>query len=149
MRVLSRSKKAAARAMRPSVLAAGRLLGMRYGGGESRVEICPTSPRRAALSPARSQPPPRARHGTRKQFGCARGGAQLPRPAVRSVPVDLDDHRVALPAAGADRGNAKPAAAAAELVDKRRQDTGATCADRVTEGDRAAVDVHLALVDAQ
>src|SRR3954467_8649257 len=61
---------------------------------------------------------------------------------------DLEDHRVALAAAGADRGDAEPAAAAAQLVDQRAEDAGARGPDRVAERDRPAVHVDLRLVDA-
>src|SRR6185503_2259677 len=65
----------------------------------------------------------------------------------RLAAVHFDDHRVALAAARADRRAAEPAAAAPQLVDERHQDAGAAGADRVAERDRAAVHVHLGLVE--
>src|SRR5215211_6884926 len=62
--------------------------------------------------------------------------------APRSCKSDLDEERVALPAAGADRGESEPASVPAQLVDHRREDAGARRADWVAEGDSAAVDVH-------
>src|SRR5690348_15767728 len=64
-----------------------------------------------------------------------------------SAAIDLDDHRVALTAARADRGAAQPAAAPAQLEHERAEDPRARGADRVAERDRAAVDVDLVLVD--
>src|SRR5579864_3330812 len=61
----------------------------------------------------------------------------------------LDEERVALAAAGADRGETEPAAAATELVHHRPEDAAAACADRVTERDRAPVHVHDPLVGAE
>ena len=62
---------------------------------------------------------------------------------------DLEEQRVALPAAGADRGEAEPTAVAAELVDHGADDAGARRADRVAERDGAAVHVHLLGVGAE
>src|SRR5579871_839934 len=62
---------------------------------------------------------------------------------------DADEDRVALSAARADRGAAQPAAAAAQLVDERGEDSRAGGADRVAERDGAAVDVDALLVDAE
>src|ERR1700722_13508485 len=62
---------------------------------------------------------------------------------------DLQDNRVALSAAGADRGAAVAAAATAQLVDERADDARAGSADRVTEGNSTTVDVDLVLVDAE
>src|SRR6201990_2796149 len=56
---------------------------------------------------------------------------------------DLDEEGVALAAAGADRSEPEPAAVAAQLVDHRGEDSPARRADRMPEGDGAAVDVHL------
>src|SRR5205085_8174697 len=64
-----------------------------------------------------------------------------------SVAVHLEDDRVALPAAGADRRAAQAATAAAKLVDQRADDASARRADGVPQGDRPAVHVHLLLVD--
>src|SRR6476620_4089238 len=66
-----------------------------------------------------------------------------------SVPGDFDHDRVALTAAGADRGDAEASPAPTQLVHKRADDAGAGGTDRVAKGDRAAVDVDLALVDAE
>src|SRR5215218_4154860 len=62
---------------------------------------------------------------------------------------DLEDHRVALTAAGADRRDAEAAATPPQLVDQRAEDACARGTDRVAQRDRAAVDVHLGLVDAE
>ena len=62
------------------------------------------------------------------------------RPRRHDWPAATSD-RVALPAAGADRRAAEPAAAAAQLVDERADDARAGGADRVPERDGAAVDV--------
>src|SRR5947199_7404284 len=57
--------------------------------------------------------------------------------------------RVALTAAGADRGDAEAAAATVQLVHQRADDAGARGADRVTERDRAAVNVDLVFIDVE
>src|SRR4051794_6624322 len=62
---------------------------------------------------------------------------------------DFEQNRVALAAAGADRGEAEAAAVAVQLVDHRREDPGARGADRVPEGHRAAVDVDLLGIGAE
>src|SRR3954469_7395669 len=64
-------------------------------------------------------------------------------------PSDLHDHGVALAAPRADRRAAIAAAATAQLVHQRAEDAGARRADRVTDGDGAAVDVDPLLVDAE
>src|SRR5437660_12727699 len=61
--------------------------------------------------------------------------------------IHLDDDRVALATARADRRAPEAAAAAAQLVHERAQDARAGGSDRVPEGDRATVDVDLVLVD--
>src|SRR3954468_18906731 len=61
--------------------------------------------------------------------------------------VDAEDHRVALPAARADRRAAQPAAAAAQLVHERAEDARARRADGMAERDGATVDVDAVLVD--
>src|SRR4051812_40797256 len=68
-----------------------------------------------------------------------------------SVPVAMypQDHGVALAAARADRRHAEAAAPAAQLVDDRAEDACARGADRMAEGDRAAVDIDAVLLDAQ
>src|SRR5215210_15731 len=63
--------------------------------------------------------------------------------------VDLDDDGIALAAAAADRRAAEAAAPALELVDEGADDAGSRGADRMPERDRAAVHVHLLLVDLQ
>src|SRR5437764_4497306 len=72
-----------------------------------------------------------------------------PSTVIALSPVDLDDHGVTLAAARADGGHAEPSAATAQLVRERHQDARAARPDRVPEGDRAAVDVHLRLVHAE
>src|SRR5436190_15141116 len=69
--------------------------------------------------------------------------------ASRSDAIYFDDDGVALATAGANRGHAEAAAAAAQLVHERAQDAGSGGADRMTERDRPAVHVHLRLVDAE
>src|SRR6266511_4901970 len=74
----------------------------------------------------------------------ARPRSRQPTPILAcSRSSDLEQKGVALPAAGADRREPEAAAVAAELVDHRAEDTGARGADRMAEGDSAAVDVHL------
>ena len=51
-------------------------------------------------------------------------------PAPPRRDLDLEQHRVALAAAGADRGEAEAAAVSAQLVDHRREDPRAGRADR-------------------
>src|SRR4051812_43231464 len=63
--------------------------------------------------------------------------------------VDFEDHRVALAATRADGRHTEPAAAPAQLVDERADDARAAGADRMPEGDGAAVHVDLRLVDSQ
>src|SRR4029079_10907169 len=55
----------------------------------------------------------------------------------------LDDGGVGHAAAFAHRLEAVPAAGALELVEQRRHQAGARCAERVTERNGAAVRVHL------
>src|SRR5512147_320667 len=59
----------------------------------------------------------------------------------------FDQHRAALPAADADRRDAALSAGAHERVQQVEHDPRARRADRVTERDRAAVDVELRLVE--
>src|SRR6059058_3517387 len=68
---------------------------------------------------------------------------------ARPQPLDLDDHRVALTTAGADRRAAEAPAASAELEHQAAEDACSGGADRMAECDRAAVDVHPVLVDPQ
>ena len=67
----------------------------------------------------------------------------------RSRLRDPDDQRVALAAAAAQRSGADAAAATLQLEREVQHDAGAGHADRVAEGDRAAVDVDLVLGDAE
>src|SRR5262245_16369157 len=62
---------------------------------------------------------------------------------------DFDQKRVALPAAGTDRGQSQSAAVPAQLVHHRPDDAAATRADRVAERDGAAVHIRLLLVGAE
>src|ERR1700759_4671856 len=66
-----------------------------------------------------------------------------------SAAIDLDDHRVALASARADRGAAEAAAATAQLIDQGAEDARARGADGMAQRDRPAVDVDLVLVDAE
>src|SRR5688572_11998569 len=61
----------------------------------------------------------------------------------------LYDHGDALAAADARRGQAVALLAAAQLVEQRQHEPRARRAERVAEGDRAAVHVQLRLVDAE
>src|SRR5215216_330159 len=67
-----------------------------------------------------------------------KGGAS----SVISSATHLNHDRVALPAAGADRGQSESAAAPPQLKHQRQDDPGTAGADRVTERDRTAVDIH-------
>src|SRR5581483_2413705 len=58
-------------------------------------------------------------------------------------------HRNALTAADAEGGEAEMGIAALHLVQEGDEDTGAAGADRVAEGDGAAVDVDLLGVEAK
>src|SRR5581483_9259017 len=82
---------------------------------------------------------------------CAAGPPSDPRggPQARRKGLDLDEQRVALAAAGADRREPEPAAVPAQLVHQRPDDPAAAGADRVTEGDGAAVDVRPLLVGSE
>src|SRR4051794_38950946 len=62
---------------------------------------------------------------------------------------DLDDQRVALTTAAAQGGRADATTAAAELQRQGQHQPGAGHADRMAQGDRAAVDVDDVLVDLQ
>src|SRR5690348_4263120 len=59
----------------------------------------------------------------------------------------LDDGDVGLAAALAHGLHAVSTASALELVEQRRHQPGAGCAERVTQRDRAAVDVDLGEVE--
>src|SRR4051812_37109034 len=66
-----------------------------------------------------------------------------------SVASELHEQRIALAAARANGGDAERAAAALQFTHERADDARTGGPDRVTEGDRAAVDVDLLLVDAE
>src|SRR5947209_11427663 len=70
-------------------------------------------------------------------------------PVGPSAAIDLDDHRVALAAARADRGAPEAPAAAAQLEHQRAEDPRTRGADRMAQRHRSAVHVHLVLVDAE
>src|SRR3954452_23096580 len=76
---------------------------------------------------------------TRSTFSCdiARGSGRF------------DDRRQALADADAHGGNAEAAAAVAELVGECADEARARAAERVADGDRAAVDVELLVGDAE
>ena len=61
----------------------------------------------------------------------------------------FEDRRQALADADAHGGDAVLAAAAAQLADQGAGEAGAGAAERVAEGDRAAVDVEPLLLDAE
>src|SRR5438874_7082193 len=56
---------------------------------------------------------------------------------------DIDQQRIALTAAGADRCETETASISPQLVDHRAEDAGARGPDRMAECDGAAVDVDL------
>src|SRR4029453_2993452 len=64
-------------------------------------------------------------------------------------PSDLEQERVALATAGADRREAETTAVAAQLVHHRAHDPRARGPDRMPKRDRAAVHVHALLVGAE
>src|SRR6478736_3325353 len=69
---------------------------------------------------------------------------------IVSPPSDpFDGHRDRTAATEAERGEAEPAVAPDQFVGERRDDPGATRPDRVTERDRAAVDVDLVPIEPQ
>ena len=61
---------------------------------------------------------------------------------------DLHNHRHTVPPAKAQRSHATLAAGAAELVNKRGEDSSAGGADGVAEGDAAAAEIELGFGDA-
>src|SRR6266498_2976513 len=69
--------------------------------------------------------------------------------ARASSGLDPDDQRVALPAAAAERRRADSAATPAQLLREGQDQPRAAHPDRMTERDRAAVDVDLVLGDAE
>ena len=70
-------------------------------------------------------------------------------PRLKLIPRDFDHARVALAAAGADRGDAEAAAGAAQLVHQRGDDPSPGRTDRMAQGDGAAVRVHDRGVDSE
>src|ERR671919_2103171 len=105
----------------------------------ARPKCMPLDPAIRVLSRSKNAAERRSAGGGGKSVG---GGASL-------GAVDLENNGVPLAAAAADRGAAEPAAAAAKLGDQGADDPRAGGADRVPEGDRAAVDVDVVLVDAE
>src|SRR3954452_12670403 len=98
---------------------------------------------------ARSAAPPRGRRPT---WPSRPGPGRHPStacPMMGSGGGDLHDQGVALAPAAAEGGDAGQAAASAELEGEVQHDTGAEHADRVTERDRAAIDVDLLVGDAE
>src|SRR5215210_7605250 len=89
----------------------------------------------------------RVRHHQTTSNETLRGGWLRTRPS--SPASHLHQHRVALPAARADRGEAPAAAPAPELVQERRQDPSPARPHRVAERERPAVDVYYLGVDAE
>ena len=87
--------------------------------------------------------------GDLRDAGAHLAGADDRRTLRGHAAVDLDHDRVALPAARADRGQAAPAAAPAQLVHERADEARAGGADGMPERDRAAVDVDALGVDAE
>src|SRR5580700_7696947 len=69
--------------------------------------------------------------------------------ATGRLAADPEQQGLALAAAAAQPGGAEPSAAPAELVAQVHREPGAGGADRVADGDRAAVDVHDVGADAQ
>src|SRR5690348_7142588 len=59
----------------------------------------------------------------------------------------LDEHRAALAAANADRGDTPASAGAQERLENMHHDANAGCADRMAERDRAAIGVELLGID--
>src|SRR6185437_8944091 len=73
-----------------------------------------------------------------------------PRPAqVSSAPSNaLDEHRAALAAANADCRDTAAAATALQYAEQVQHDACTRCANRMSQRDRAAVDVEPVRVDA-
>src|SRR5215203_6630384 len=110
----------------------------------------PTIPCLAAMRANCIPLDPAIRVLSRSKKAAARGGTSLAGCSLKELgAVDFDHDRVTLTAAGADRGDAETATAAAQLVHEGADDAGARCTDRMAEGDRAAVDVDLLLLDAE
>src|ERR1700756_1611091 len=75
--------------------------------------------------------------------------ATLSSPLTISGTSDLEDDRVPLATARADRGATDAAAAAAQLVHQHADDPCARGSDRMPQRHCATVDVHLVLIDAE
>src|SRR5437870_7408389 len=76
-----------------------------------------------------------------------RGRSQTRRRRSLARPLDLEDHRVALTPARADRSAAETAAPPAELQYQAAEDPCPGGPDRVTERHGTAIDVDPVLVD--
>src|SRR6478609_8503682 len=72
-----------------------------------------------------------------------------PQNGVGPNSLPFEDRRQALAYADAERGDAARGAGASHLVDQRRGQAGAAATKRVTDRNRAAVDVQFCVVDAQ
>src|SRR3954451_16957791 len=125
----------------------------------SSVAVPPPCVGSRIIRPSISPPPVSEKMGARGQRTPGHGrpcicnsypGVGAPELAGRRLPaVDLDQHGVALAAARADARHAEAAAPATKLVHERAHDPRAARPERVAECDRAAVHVHLALVDTE
>src|SRR3954449_12807080 len=120
------------------------------------ISVRSRSKNAAPFSPSRRIAPPpggggrmcgRSVKGERRHSGRGRLSRSLSA-SLRGC-SHLDDHSVALAAAGADRRAAVAPAAPAQLEHERPDDAGAGGPDRVAERDRATVDVDALLVDAE
>jgi hypothetical protein len=80
-----------------------------------------------------------------------RGAGRLNDLTVSPIPSlpPFEDRRQALSYADAERRDAARRAGASHLVDQRRGQAGAAATKRVTDRNRAAVDVQFFVVDAQ
>ena len=141
------------RALEPvEVVATARTARPRRGGsprtrrrpGRGRRRAAGWSPRRSARSRRRRSPAPEWSPSARAEAICV---ATPSAPSISSALGVLDDRRHALADADAEGGDAVAAAAAAQLPDEGVSEAGAGAAERVAEGDRAAVDVEPLLVD--
>ena len=127
---------------RPRIASPGRRdQGLRIGRAAAGTPAQPRSP-----SPDRL--PSRSRNIRRRDAAAASVPA-MPDLQLSLPRWDPEQQRVTLAAAAAQRGRAEPTAPAAELVDQVQRDPGAGGAERVPDGDGAAVDVDLVLVDAE
>ncbi len=70
-------------------------------------------------------------------------------PAVEPTCLDLEQERIALTAAGADRGETDPATPSSKLCHERNDKTGAASADRMAECDGAAIDIDDGRINAK